>query len=64
MMWTFYPEPLREHRPGPPAGGRTWEKTLAGVELGSDNHIEEEHASKDKRLSMVIFFGFRAQKYI
>lgn len=35
MMWIYDPEPLREHRPGPPAGGRTWEKTFAGVELGA-----------------------------
>ena len=34
MMWTYDPGPLREHRPGPPAGGRTWKKTLAGVGAG------------------------------
>ena len=37
MKLQYDPEHLREHRSGPPAGGRTWEKTLAGVELGSDN---------------------------
>ena len=31
MMWIYDRKPLREHRSGPPAGGGTWEKTLAGV---------------------------------
>ena len=48
MMWIYDHEPLREHRPGPPAGGRTWEETLAGVELGSDN-LDRKKLKKKNR---------------
>ena len=49
MMWIYDREPLREHRPGPPAGGRTWEETLAGVEPGSDN-LDRKKLKKKNRL--------------
>ena len=49
MMWIYDREPLREHRPGPPAGGRTWEETLAGVELGSDN-LDRKKLKKKKQI--------------